>query len=75
MPSYNGKISRKQGGDTIDVKTGGQITFNSSIQGAISNATTAATSSLAGAITAINNLGGTVNSILGVIRNLGIVST
>lgn len=72
---YNGKINRQQGGDAIDVKTGGQFTFNSSQIGAIANATTAATSTLAGAITAINNLGGTVNDILSAIRNLGFIST
>lgn len=46
---YNTKISRKQGGDVLDVKTGGKITANGTQAAHIANPTDLATS-----ITAIN---------------------
>lgn len=73
------KVYRKENsisvasGGTIDIETGGKMTFNSTQLPAVEAATTAATSSLAGAITAINALGGIVNSIKANLISIGVM--
>lgn len=82
-PTYNASkgIYRKDGMITvsttgvIDFITGGKMTFNSTQLPAVEAATTAATSSLAGAITAINTLGGLVNSIKSNLINIGLMAS
>ncbi len=75
------KVYRKENvlsvasGGTIDIETGGKITYNSTQLPGVEAATTAATSSLAGAITAINALGGIVNSIKANLINAGIMAS
>lgn len=69
------KFQRVQGGDATNILTGHQFTFNSTQQTAVEAATTAATSSLAGAITAINTLGGLFNDVKTRLVNLGILAS
>lgn len=71
----SGDVFRLQSGGTLDVETGGKITFNSTQQPGVENATTAATSSLAGAITAINALGGLFNDLKLKLVNIGAIAS
>ena len=72
------KVYRKENsievasGGSIVMHTGAKLTFNSTQLPAVEAATTAATSSLAGAITAINTLGGLFNDLKANLVSLGI---
>lgn len=69
------KLQRLQGGLVTNIITGHQFAFNSTQQTAVEAATTAATSSLAGAITAINTLGGLFNDVKTRLVNLGVLAS
>lgn len=67
----NGLFQLEQGAATANIKTGFVLKFNSTQLPGVEAATTAATSSLAGAITAINTLGGLFNDLKANLVSLG----
>ena len=71
----NCKFQREQGGDAINILTGHVFKFNSTQLPAVEAATTAATSSLAGAITAINTIGGLFNDLKADLVSLGLIAS
>jgi hypothetical protein len=66
--SANTKISLPQGGDQIDVATGGRITANGTQAAAITSVPTAGSATAAANATAIN-------SILAALRGVGVIAT
>lgn len=66
--SANTKISLRQGGDQIDVASGGKITAAGTQAAAITNVATAGSATAAANATAIN-------SILAALRGVGIIAT
>ena len=66
--SANTKISLPQGGDRIDVASGGQITAAGTQAAAIANVATAGSATAAANATAIN-------SILAALRGVGLIAS
>lgn len=71
----NGLFQLEQGAASANIKTGFVFKFNSTQLPGVEAATTAATSSLAGAITAINATGGLLNELKGKLVSLGIIAS
>ena len=78
----NAKIQRIQGGDIINVVTGGQFTFNSTQLTMDSLSTGLSSTNFSTIIAAnLNTLGGSINSLAGsindmrtILKNLGIIA-
>lgn len=66
--TYNAKVVFPQGGEAMDVRTGGKVLANGTQASAITNVATAGSATAAGNATAIN-------SILAALRGAGIIAT
>ena len=66
--SFNSKIVRTAGGDSLDVRTGGKMLANGTQASAITNVPTAGSATAAANATAIN-------SILAALRGVGTIAS